>query len=176
VIGVTAMGTAAMIGYPVVLGLLGFDSYHSGIIIGGTIHDVSQVVGAGYSISPEAGNAAVLIKLIRVFMLLPILLGLAWLYKNARPGQTLRFPFVPPFLLGFMLLAALNSLGALPDGVPHGLEVVSKWMLVMAIAAVGLKTSMKEVFSLGYGPAVLVVAETGILFGFYCGLSALELI
>lgn len=176
VIGVTAMGTAAMIGYPVILGLLGFDSYHSGIIIGGTIHDVSQVVGAGYSISPEAGNAAVLIKLIRVFMLLPILLGLAWVYKNARPGQTLRFPFVPPFLLGFIALVALNSLGALPGEIPHGLEVLSKWMLVMAIAAVGLKTSMKEVFSLGYGPALLVVAETAILFGFYCGLSALNLI
>ncbi|MCB1592360.1 MAG: YeiH family putative sulfate export transporter [Alphaproteobacteria bacterium] len=177
VIGVTAMGTAAMIAYPVILGVTGFDSYHSGVIIGGTIHDVSQVVGAGYSISPEAGNAAVLIKLIRVFMLLPILIGLAWLYKTHPSATTKRrFFSVPPFLIGFLVLAGLNSAGALPGDAAHMLETVSKWMLVMAIAAVGLKTSMKEVVTLGYGPVLLVVTETLILLAFYCALSAFGMI
>ncbi|MCB1680666.1 MAG: YeiH family putative sulfate export transporter [Alphaproteobacteria bacterium] len=179
VIGVTAMGTTAMIVYPVLLGFMGFDSYHSGVIIGGTIHDVSQVVGAGYSISQEAGNAAVLIKLIRVFMLLPVLVGLAWFYKSAKSTAfASRRPVfsVPPFLIGFLVLAGLNSLGLLPEGIPSGLEILSKWMLVMAIAAVGLKTSMKDVVSLGYGPALLVVSETVILFAFYCALTVFHLI
>lgn len=177
VIGVTAMGTAAMIAYPVILRTLGFDDYHSGVIIGGTIHDVSQVVGAGYSVSAEAGNTAVLIKLIRVFMLLPILVGLSWAYKSAKSSGTgRRLPSVPPFLLAFLALVALNSLGLIPGYVPKGLEMLSKWMLVMAIAAVGLKTSMKDVVTLGYGPLALVVGETAILFVFYCAMSAAGLI
>ncbi len=177
VIGVTAMGTAAMILYPVILGIVGLNDHHSGVIIGGTIHDVSQVVGAGYSVSNEAGNTAVLIKLIRVFMLLPVLVGITWMYQHKDEGhKTQRFFAIPPFLLGFIVLATLNSIDMLPSEVTHGLEFLSKWLLIMAIAAVGLKTSMKDVLSLGYGPAALVVAETVILIGFYCILIVTKII
>ncbi len=167
VIGVTAIGTLAMVIYPILLGFLGVDEYYSGVIIGGTIHDVSQVVGAGYSVSPQAGDVAVIVKLVRVFMLLPILFGLAWLYKGNAKKNNNKEPFIPLFLIGFLVLAVLNSLGLLTNGVSQTMESLSKWMLVMAISAVGLKTSAQDVLSLGYRPVLLVVLETLILFVFY---------
>ncbi len=176
VIGVTLMGTFAMVVYPVLLGILDYSPYHSGVIIGGSIHDVSQVVGAGYSVSEDAGDAAVLVKLIRVFMLLPILLALSFLYRNRSVQRNSRMLFIPPFLVGFILLAGMNSLGLMPVGLSDSLGSISKWLLVMAIAAVGLKTSMKDLFSLGYGPTLLVVSETAILFIFYCVLTGLNIV
>jgi uncharacterized membrane protein YadS len=58
-----------MILYPAISSLFGFDDHHAGIFIGATIHDVAQVVGAGYAISPEAGDTATVVKLMRVAML-----------------------------------------------------------------------------------------------------------
>ena len=176
VIGVTLMGTVAMVVYPVILGLLDYSPYHSGVIIGGSIHDVSQVVGAGYSVSDDAGDAAVLVKLIRVFMLLPILLGLSFIYSNPSSSKRSRLLSVPPFLIGFIALAGLNSSGLLAEPITEGLAIVSKWLLIMAIAAVGLKTSMKDLFLLGYGPTLLVVSETALLFCFYCILTFLNIV
>ena len=71
--GVTALSTLAMILYPVVVSAFGLAQAEAGIFLGGTIHDVAQVVGAGYSLSPETGDAATLVKLLRVAMLLPVI-------------------------------------------------------------------------------------------------------
>ncbi len=167
VIGVTAMGTLSMIIYPVITGYLELTDPEAGILIGGTIHDVSQVVGAGYSISQEAGDNAVLIKLIRVFLLVPVLLifALAFRRKKAEtsPGRFV-FPF---FLIGFLLLVAVNSMQLIPAVVSGILQEASKWLLVMAITAVGMKTSLKTLFSLGWRPIALVVIETVILSALY---------
>jgi uncharacterized integral membrane protein (TIGR00698 family) len=70
--GVTVLSTLAMVFYPVVVKMIGLDPHQTGVFLGGTIHDVAQVVGAGYSISPEVGDYAVLVKLLRVAMLLPV--------------------------------------------------------------------------------------------------------
>jgi uncharacterized integral membrane protein (TIGR00698 family) len=72
VAGVTTLSTVAMILYPPTAAWLGLDAHATGVFIGGTIHDVAQVVGAGYSVSPAAGDAAVLTKMLRVAMLLPV--------------------------------------------------------------------------------------------------------
>jgi uncharacterized integral membrane protein (TIGR00698 family) len=72
VIGVSALSTVAMIAYPMIVHALGLDPVQAGIFLGGTIHDVAQVVGAGYNISRETGDAATLVKLTRVAMLLPV--------------------------------------------------------------------------------------------------------
>ena len=72
-IGVSALSTLAMVAYPMIVQALGLDPQQAGIFLGGTIHDVAQVVGAGYSLSPETGDAATLVKLLRVAMLLPVI-------------------------------------------------------------------------------------------------------
>lgn len=169
VIGVTLMGTIAMITYPVIIGFLHFNDYQAGILIGGTIHDVSQVVGAGYSVSEQAGDTAILVKLMRVFMLVPLLIAFALFFnqeKNKPKGKRFKFPL---FLLGFILLVTLNSFHLIPAHIMPIIKDTSKWMLIMAITAVGMKTSLKALFSLGWRPIFLVCAETVFIFSVYFG-------
>ena len=74
VIGITTFSTLSMIFYPILARYLGFSDQLAGVFIGGAIHDVAQVVGAGYTISPEAGDVATYIKLLRVALLMPIVM------------------------------------------------------------------------------------------------------
>ena len=73
-VGVSTLSTLAMIVYPMLARAFGLDPRQAGIFLGGTIHDVAQVVGAGYSMSQETGDRATLVKLMRVAMLLPVIL------------------------------------------------------------------------------------------------------
>jgi uncharacterized membrane protein YadS len=95
VVGVTAFSTLAMIVYPAGVRALGFDDRAAGFFLGATIHDVAQVVGAGYMISPEAGVTATFVKLFRVAMLVPIVIGFSLFYRrrgggSARPSAEVR--------------------------------------------------------------------------------------
>ena len=83
VVSVTALSTLAMILYPVFATSIGLDHKQAGIFIGGTIHDVAQVVGAGYSISNETGDIATYVKLLRVAMLLPAVFAISFLIARA---------------------------------------------------------------------------------------------
>lgn len=166
VIGVTSLSTLAMIFYPLLTALLGFDGVQSGLLFGATIHDVAQVVGAGYAVSEEAGDVATVTKLLRVALLVPAVLAIAFLYRAelAAEGGKARLP-VPGFLFGFIALVALNSLGALPGFVQTGLQDLSRWCLVMAIAALGMKTSLKALVEVGGRAVALIVVETLFMLG-----------
>ena len=110
----TLLSTIAMIIYPLFVTALGFDHVHAGIFLGGTIHDVAQVVGAGYSISPETGDIATYVKLLRVGGLLPVVFTIAFVVsRGAKGGQGGAKVNLPLFLVGFAVLVALNSAGLL---------------------------------------------------------------
>jgi len=161
VVAVTSLSTMAMILYPALAVMLGLDHRQAGIFIGATIHDVAQVVGAGYSISPESGEIATYVKLLRVSLLLPVIVLLSLLFRTAQPSSAggARPPF-PVFVLGFAALVLLNSTVAVPQDI-HGIfDNLSRWLLCMAIAAIGLKTSLHDVVKLSYRPALLILAET----------------
>ncbi|PSK86778.1 putative integral membrane protein (TIGR00698 family) [Limimaricola soesokkakensis] len=163
VVSVTMLSTLAMIAYPILADRLGFDMRQTGVFLGGTIHDVAQVVGAGYSVSEETGDLATLVKLIRVTMLAPIVLGAALVMRRRAPEGAKRPPLVPGFVLGFLALAALNSAGLLPGWFSEAASAVSRWALLTAIAAVGMKTSLKKLLDVG-GPAIaLVAAQTAFI-------------
>ncbi len=168
VIAVTAFSTMAMIGYPIVAGVVGLDDRSAGIFIGGTIHDVAQVVGAGYAISPEAGDIATITKLFRVALLVPVVLVLS-LYFSSRGGSAARTLPLPLFVIGFCACVAINSSGVVPPDVLAFAEDVSRWCLVTAIAALGIKTSLKELFTIGYQPVVMVLAETAFIAAWILG-------
>jgi len=160
IISVTALSTVAMILYPIIAGLLGFSDVEAGIFIGGSIHDVAQVIGAGYSISPEAGDSATYIKLMRVAMLLPIVLVLA-LTTGSKSGSVLGKGIrVPGFLIVFVLLAGVTSMGWVAAPVTSIGTELSKLMLVIAIFATGARSSLKELASVGYFPLLLITVET----------------
>ncbi len=167
VVGVTILSTIAMIIYPILSQTLGFDDVTAGIYLGATIHDVAQVVGAGFSISEEAGETATLVKLLRVAMLAPVVI-LASIFLRSVSAPDIsgrRPPLIPAFVLGFIVLATLNSLATLPETLLVLAVDGSGWLLLIAIAAVGLKTRPIEILKVGKSAAALLVAETLFLAG-----------
>jgi uncharacterized integral membrane protein (TIGR00698 family) len=163
VIGVTAMSTLAMILYPMVVAALGLDHRAAGIFLGGTIHDVAQVVGAGYGMSIETGDTATIVKLLRVAMLLPVclIIGLAIHVRGSAAAHAA--PILPWFAVAFAALVVVNSLGWANASVVDAGSTVSRACLVMAIAAIGMKTSLKSLVDMGLKPVLLVVLETLLL-------------
>lgn len=163
VLSVTVLSTVAMVVYPMLANLFAFDARDSGVFLGGTIHDVAQVVGAGFSIGPETGETATLVKLIRVSMLAPVVLCFSLTIRQmglSGPGTGKRPPLLPGFVLGFLVLAALNSLGVIPQFLADWAGALSRWALLIAIAAVGIKTSLARMLEVGPAAVGLLVAET----------------
>ena len=167
VIAVTIFSTAAMIFYPPLVRMLALDDRAAGILLGGTIHDVAQVVGAGHLISDRAAVVATYVKLMRVAMLMPAVFVIAWLCsrRNA-PASGQRGPLLPMFLIAFAVLAIANSSGLIPALALPVLSGASRWCLVCAIAAVGMKTSMANLMEAGWRPLALVAVETVFILAF----------
>src|SRR5579863_8708740 len=158
VIGVTALSTIAMIVYPVIIAFFHLDHAAIGVFLGGTIHDVAQVVGAGFSVSEETGTVATFTKLLRVAMLLPVVVTLSFLFHSHNTTAAGRR--LPGFLVVFALLVAVNSAGLIPLPVLALIKSFSRWCLVTAIAALGMKTSLKAMADVGGRAIALIVAET----------------
>ncbi|HTT47942.1 MAG TPA: putative sulfate exporter family transporter [Pseudolabrys sp.] len=176
VVAVNALATVAMLIYPPLCLLLGFDPQTSGVMLGGTIHDVAQVVGAGYAVSTAVGNTAVIVKLFRVFLLLPVVLGVGWYFTRMglKHGEA-RVP-VPVFAIVFLVLCALNSAMPLAPSllpvyapVKAGLVEVSTWGLLLAIGALGLGTSVKTIIALGWRHITTVLGSTAVIFAVVTG-------
>jgi uncharacterized integral membrane protein (TIGR00698 family) len=143
VIGVTALSTIAMIVYPLIIALFHLDHAAIGVFLGGTIHDVAQVVGAGFSVSDETGNVVVTLSFVY------------HAHNTTKAGRQL-----PGFLVVFAVLVVVNSLGIIPAPALAALKGISRWCLVTAIAALGMKTSLKAMAEVGGRAIGLIVAET----------------
>ena len=170
VVGVTTLSTVAMIAYPSVARALDLDPQAAAVFLGGTIHDVAQVVAAGYMISPEVGDSATFVKLLRVAMLLPVVLMFSVLFRGKSGGQEgSKPPLLPGFLVGFAVLVAINSMGWIPQSVSQWGSGLSRWCLVVAIAALGVKTSLQQLAQLGWRPVFLLAADTVFLAGLILG-------
>ena len=161
VIGVSALSTLAMIVYPMIANWLEFSPQLAGVFLGATIHDVAQVVGAGYSMSTETGDTATVVKLMRVAMLLPVIICAAMFTRmqGAETGGE-RPPLLPWFAVGFLILACINSTGWVPTVVQGGVNEMSRWALIIAISALGMKTRIKELASVGIKPILFMLSET----------------
>jgi uncharacterized integral membrane protein (TIGR00698 family) len=165
VVGVTGLSTLAMVFYPLLAKAFRLSDASAGIFLGGTIHDVAQVIGAGLTISHQAGDIAAIVKLFRVALLVPVVAALAfyWRLNNARmqaaePGA--RAPLLPMFLVGFLALVLLNSAGLVAPAMADTLGQVSRACLLVAISALGIKTSFEELAKLGWRPVALMLVET----------------
>jgi uncharacterized integral membrane protein (TIGR00698 family) len=170
VVGVSALSTLAMIVHPMIAAAVGLDAKAAGIFLGATIHDVAQVVGAGYGMSRETGDVATFVKLMRVAMLVPVIVFAVLLTRRStrdQPGP--RPPLLPFFAVGFAALVAVNSTGWLPAPVVQAGSELSRWCLVAAIAAIGMKTQLRELATVGLRPVLLMVGETVFLVGLVLG-------
>jgi uncharacterized integral membrane protein (TIGR00698 family) len=184
VVAANAASTLAMLAYPAVAAALGLGARDTGVLLGATIHDMAQVVGSAYAVSPEAGDAAVVVKLFRVLLLLPAVLALGWWFaaRGRRPatGGAPAPAAVPGFAVGFLLLCALNSVlpvsgavGAVWAPLRAALVEASSLGLLVAIAALGLGTSVRAILGVGWRHlAVFGAASLALLF-FVAGALAL---
>jgi uncharacterized integral membrane protein (TIGR00698 family) len=160
-IGVSALSSIAMIVYPMIVQAFGLSPGEAGMFLGGTIHDVAQVVGAGYSVGTETGDTATVVKLLRVSMLLPVIVCATMITRARGAGKGgARPPLLPWFAVAFVILAGINSLGWVPAAIQAFGNDVSRWCLVIAISALGMKTHLKELAAVGFKPIALMVGET----------------
>jgi uncharacterized integral membrane protein (TIGR00698 family) len=164
---ITTYSTIAMILYPALLGHLTLDATQTGRILGGSIHDVAQVIAAGYASSQRAGDAATIVKLMRVAMLLPVVLTItlktAERFTISAAGDKTaasKVSLIPGFLVAFVVLTALNGFSLVPPSLAAALADVSKWLLVVAVAALGMKTNARDLVAVGRASLILIAAET----------------
>jgi uncharacterized integral membrane protein (TIGR00698 family) len=157
---VSTLSTVAMMAYPLVASGARLDDREAGIFIGATIHDVAQVVGAAYTISPEAGDIATIVKLLRVACLLPVLVGVGLLFRSGRLNPGLVRVVVPWFLIAFACLVAAGSLGWIEGAVRRSLVDLSGGCLLVAVAALGIRTSFRELSTVGPGVVTAMILQS----------------
>ncbi len=170
VVAVNGLSTLAMVVYPLICLWLGFSAQATGVMLGGTIHDVAQVAGAGYAVSEPVGNTAIIVKLFRVLLLLPIVLGVGyWFARGTATAARAKVP-APVFAFVFLVLCVVNSLVP-PDGafasayapVKAALLEFSTWGLLFAIGALGLGTSIGAIGALGWRHVATVSGTTVVI-------------
>lgn len=144
ILGVTVLSTVAMMAYPVILSLLGFDDRTIGLVLGASIHDVAQVVGAGLSVSDNAGELAILVKMVRV-LCLPIVVIMAGLvFRDTNFKLTKSHIGIPWFIVGFFIALVANSTGLISPVLAPYLKYMSTILLLTAICALALQIELTE--------------------------------
>ena len=159
-----------VIAFPWIGQWLGLSDTSYGLWIGTAVNDTSSVVAAGYAFSDAAGILATIVKLTRTLFIVPIVLIFSWIYaKKETPSQsaekvTIKNIF-PWFILGFLVVVGIRSTGVLPETTVDIVAFLSKFFLSMALAAIGLKTSFKEIAGVGIKPMVAgVVIDVSVVF------------
>lgn len=151
---VTVFGSLSMIAIPLLGEMMAMGPSHYGIWVGATVHEVAQVVGAGFQHGAEAGQAATVAKLSRVMLLAPLILVLGALARRGGKAAHGSAP-TPWFVLGFIAVVLLNSALPLPEGLHAEVVGLTAFLLTMALAAMGLETDIRKLRAKGVRPLAL---------------------
>jgi uncharacterized integral membrane protein (TIGR00698 family) len=159
---VNLFGSVGMIVLPLVLVRFGMSDTRLGVLIGGTLHSVGNVVGAGYALSDEVGEVATTIKLARVALLSPALILFNYLVNRSEARSWREHLQLPWYLWGFIGISLLIIVLPMPDAVLQAMEVAGKLALTIALAAIGLKVGFGQLFrsgrkGLGFGLIVFAI-------------------
>jgi uncharacterized integral membrane protein (TIGR00698 family) len=166
IIAVSVLSAAGIVLYPLLTKLLSFDDVTAGFVLGGSLHNVAQAIAAGFSVSDTAGETATLVKMSRVAMLAPLVMVVAWMFRSSQTQKQTgakRWVLPPLFLVGFLVLMGANEAGLLPSSVQEGLAMISRACLLMAMTAIGLRTSVFDLIKVDRRTVILLCAETVIL-------------
>jgi uncharacterized integral membrane protein (TIGR00698 family) len=153
---ITALGTVAMVGAPLLRTPLGLGSTDFGIWSGASIQEVAQVVGATAGVSAVALKIGTLVKLARVALLAPLVFGYAVSKGRSRPPGT---PLVPLFVVGFLVLAGVRTTGILSARVVADLARIDVLLLAAGMAGLGLGLELARLRGLGVRPLLLGFAS-----------------
>lgn len=160
VASVTALSTLAMVFYPVFVTFLGYDNTTAGVFLGATIHDVAQVVGAGYIVSAETGEISTLVKLMRVSCLVPVVFAISLVFRHQHTVGERKERVLPLFLIVFVVLVGINSAGWVPYAFGGQMATLSSGCLITAVAALGVRTSLQSLTAVGPAPIAAMVLQT----------------
>lgn len=171
---VVIFGTISMFLYPILYrnGLLNLTFEQMGIFTGSTIHEVAHVVGAGNAMGKEVSDSAIIVKMIRVMMLVPVLLVISYSIARAALKKRRKDNImtadnadentdkkgkinIPWFALLFLLVIGFNSFNLLPSGVVDFINKLDTFLLTMAMTALGAETSIEKFKKAGFKPFAL---------------------
>ncbi len=174
-VGITVASALAMTLYPILATELGLSDQQAGFLIGASIHDVAQAIGGGFSFSARAGEVATIVKLTRVALLAPMLMlvGL-WLARSGEANTKTRIPLrLPWFILGFLAVAAVNSLVAIPKPVQGAANTAAQALLLLAIVATAMKARLHLLLDQGWRSfaPIVVATVTSFLFSLAAAIS-----
>jgi uncharacterized integral membrane protein (TIGR00698 family) len=157
-VGISAMSATAMMLYPLAAHALHMSDLKAGFLLGASIHDVAQALGAGYSYSNGAGQIAAIVKLTRVALLAPVLAIVAtFLGTGGGSAQKVGLPW---FVVGFFVLAGVNSLGVIPALASSGAEKAAAGLLAAAVTATAIRSPLSQLLEAGPRPLVMILAAT----------------
>ncbi|MFN4114692.1 MAG: YeiH family protein [Sphingomonadaceae bacterium] len=159
-----AASAIALTTYPALTQMLELSDAQAGFLVGASIHDVAQAIGAGFAVSDSAGAQATVVKLTRVALLAPLValaaLVIARLHPVPATSTTARVPILPGFILAFLALVGVNSLIAMPPEISTGALVASKALLLLAVTATAIRTRTDLLLQLGWRSVMPVLAAT----------------
>lgn len=165
---VTLFGTIAMFAYPLLGALWAMDPATYGLWTGASVHEVAQVVAAGFARGDPSGEVATISKLARVLMLAPLILTLGWWWQRRAhrhsDGPSAEVP-IPWFVFGFLGMVLLASSGLLPTGIREIGAWLTQLLLALALAAVGLETQLGRLIAQGWRPLALGALATVFIAG-----------
>jgi uncharacterized integral membrane protein (TIGR00698 family) len=145
---VNLLGSLGMILLPLLFQFFPLAEKQMAFLIGASLHAVGNVAGAGFSVSEEVGQLALVYKMARVALLSPALLFMVWLNARKTEDQTFQFQ-LPWYLIAFLLISILVSLFPLPEALINTTEFIGKIMLTIAMAAIGLKVHVLRLLKAG---------------------------
>ncbi|MEO7786538.1 MAG: putative sulfate exporter family transporter [Sphingomicrobium sp.] len=160
-VGISAASALAMFLYPILAHHSGLGDQQAGYMLGASIHDVAQALGAGYAFSAAAGQTATIVKLTRVALLAPALAVVAIFFPpeaDAEAGK--RPPILPWFVIGFFVLAMINSTGVIPVEVAGWAQQLASACLACAVAATGIRSPMATLMKTGGKPLIVISAAS----------------
>ena len=165
-IALTAVvGVVVVVSLPLLIPLVGLTYYQYGVLAGMTVYTVPQVVAATFPVSALSGEVGTLVKLVRVLLLGPVVLICSLLYGSRSEDNT-RIElgrFVPWFIAGFVLLGVARSLGLLPASMATPLRELSRWLTIVAMAALGLGVDVRALRQVGLPVSATILASLGLL-------------
>jgi len=165
VAAITLFGTVAMLGFPLLAPVFGLDQHAFGLWAGASIHEVAQVIGAGFQNGTQAGETATVAKLTRVAMLAPMVIALGLMARRGKGDQAAKPP-MPWFVAAFVAVVALNSLVGMPAEIHSAIALGTQIMLTMGLAAMGLQADISQLRSRGLRPLALAFSAFLFIGGF----------
>lgn len=173
---ITLFGTLGMLLYPVLQFVLKLPLAHYGLWTGASLHEVAQVVAAGFAHGDISGQMASLVKMTRVIFLIPVTLGLLiWRLRAQQGHRRLEWAKVPIpwFVFGFLAVIAVNSCNWLPASLVGGFNEIDTWLLTLAMAGLGIETRLDKLKATGLKPLWLGLASSLFISLLSLGLIAL---